>query len=345
MESVVCTLMKAQADLGQMPSVFCTDTEGAFYNDAPVSAKCSGNRKRALLVVDWHVARKLIQFARDQKIDVLHAHNPVGQLYAVLVSRRLGVPVLVTYHGQAFQETPRRRLFRRVLCWATAEVVAISEDVKTLLVEQRVAPARKVQVVKNGIMVGEFEQKITKGTKETVTIGSVGRLAPEKNYALLIRAFALLQKKLSTPHAQLILVGDGSERTSLEALAAELGLTEHVTFTGASQNVDRWLRDMDVFCLSSDSEGTSIALLEAAAHGLPAVVTDVGGNSEIVKDGVSGIVTPPNDLEDFAEALVKLSADADLRAKMGSQAREHVLQVYSANVMAEEYASLYSQSL
>jgi glycosyltransferase involved in cell wall biosynthesis len=357
MESVVCTLMQAQAESGEVTSLFCTDVEGAFFEGAVASARMCAGRKRALLLVDWSVVRKLIRFAREQKIDILHAHNPVGQLYAVLASRRLKIPVVVTYHGQAFQETTRRRLLRTLLCRSTEAVVAISEDVKTLLVSQHVAPEEKTSVVKNGIYVGEtinhgieFEQKETKGTKDTVTIGSVGRLSPEKNYPMLIRAFMHCRSLISdlrppVSNLRLLFIGDGSERASLEALSEELGLTESVKFMGASDDVSRWLGVMDIFCLSSLSEGTSIALLEAAAHGLPAVVTDVGGNGEIVQDGVTGVVTPSGDLEAFVSALVRMCSDPELRKQMGMKARQHVLDVYSASVMAEAYSSIYARVL
>ncbi|NQV36302.1 MAG: glycosyltransferase family 4 protein [Phycisphaeraceae bacterium] len=352
MEQVVCTLMRAQSDEGDIPSLFCTDSEGSFFDGAVANSKSCAHRKPARLVVDWAVVRKLVTFATEEHVDVLHAHNPVGQLYAVLAATRISAPVLVTYHGQAFNENFRRRLFRRLLCRRTAAVVAISEDVQTRVIGAGIAAKGRVHVIKNGIPHPPETDQSGSDTRTALgipenafVIGSVGRLSPEKNYSMLLRAFAGLRAESPQPavHSQLIFVGDGPERTSLEALSRELGLAEYVKFAGARSDVESWLRAMDVFCLSSLSEGTSIALLEAAAQGLPAVVTDVGGNVEVVLDGVSGLVTPSDDVGAFASALQALCLNLGLRSRLGAAARLRVSQMYSVETMASSYRSIYTQ--
>ena len=190
-------------------------------------------------------------------------------------------------------------------------------------------------------------------TKDGITIGTVGRLSVEKNYPLLVRAFALMQNKLgtsdpsrSTPHVQLLFVGDGEERERIEQEVTKV--TERrerfdIEFVGMQSNVYEWLQKMDIFCLSSITEGTSMTLLEAGAARLPCVVTDVGGNSEIVADGETGIVVPAGDEEAFAEALFKLVENKELRVRFGRAARKRVCERYSVKSMVGAYVSVYEE--
>jgi len=164
-------------------------------------------------------------------------------------------------------------------------------------------------------------------------IGSVGRLSREKNYGLLLEAFA----RMTLPEARLLLVGDGPERGTLEALAGELGIAERVMFAGRQTDPLPYYRQMDVFCLSSDTEGTPMTLLEAGACGVPAVVTDVGGNAEVVQDGVTGLVVPKGDAGALAAALERLCGDAALRVQTGTAARQRVAAEYSVEAMVAGY--------
>ena len=143
----------------------------------------------------------------------------------------------------------------------------------------------------------------------------------------------------------LLLVGDGPEREKLEKLVRDLGLDEVVAMPGMQKDVRPWLDCMDVFCLTSITEGTSITLLEAGACGIPAVVTDVGGNREVVEDGETGIVVPSGDEEGIAAAIAKLEGDEALRCRMGEAAGERVAERYSVEQMVEQYAALYEQIL
>ncbi len=164
-------------------------------------------------------------------------------------------------------------------------------------------------------------------------IGSVGRLSGEKNHGLLLAAFA----RLSLPGAQLLLVGDGPERERLEAQAVALGIAERVIFAGQQADPQPFYDQMDVFCLSSDTEGTPLTLLEAGARGIASVVTNVGGCAEVVAHGVTGLVVPKGDAEALAAALERLCGDAELRRSMGNAARQRVAAEYSVEAMVDGY--------
>jgi glycosyltransferase involved in cell wall biosynthesis len=169
----------------------------------------------------------------------------------------------------------------------------------------------------------------------------VGNLRPVKDYPCLLRAFARARSRVAD--ATLVFVGDGVERPKLEALGRELGVAEAVRFAGDRSDVPRLLRLFDVFALSSQTEGISVALLEAMATGLPAVVTDTGGNPEVVVEGQTGELAPVGDHEALGDALAGLLADPGRRRVWGAAARERVLEDFSLDRMVRDYESIYDQ--
>jgi glycosyltransferase involved in cell wall biosynthesis len=166
-------------------------------------------------------------------------------------------------------------------------------------------------------------------------------MQPVKDQANLIHAFARVRERV--PEAVLLLIGDGTLRGELERLAGELGLMDAVRFLGDRSDVDRLLRGLDIFALSSLSEGYSVALLEACAAGLPIVATDVGGNREIVRDQNNGLLVPAADPDALAAALGRLLQAPELTSTMGRAGRKWVLAEGSLRTMAERYLRLYAQ--
>ena len=139
----------------------------------------------------------------------------------------------------------------------------------------------------------------------------------------------------------MVLVGDGPERPALEGLARELGIESAVRFAGARTDVSRLLRLFDVFALSSQTEGISVALLEAMATGLPAVVTHTGGNPEVAVEGDTAALVPVGDPEKMGEALASLLADPARRRAWGDAARRRVEQEFSLDRMVNAYEAIY----
>ncbi len=200
-------------------------------------------------------------------------------------------------------------------------------------------------------------------------IGSVGRLDYVKGYDVLISAFATLVKKQVTgdesalSHSSvspmprfsgspscvsqspcppvLLLVGDGPERENLENQAKTLGIAEQVIFAGYQGDVVKYMKAMDVFVLPSRSEGLSISLLEACANGLPVVATNAGGNTEVIKDGMTGMVVPSGDERALGEGIGKMLSDAGLRQRTGEAAQKLVCEHFSIEKAVEEYEKLY----
>jgi glycosyltransferase involved in cell wall biosynthesis len=173
----------------------------------------------------------------------------------------------------------------------------------------------------------------------------VGRLSREKNLFPLIEAFARLQPGF--PEALLVLVGDGPERAGIEARLESLGTKQRVLITGFvdSETVLRWLQASDVFALVSSLEGLPVSLIEGMAVGLPSVVSDIPGVTQVVDHEVHGLVTRLNDVEGIAQALGRLLGDASLRRRLGEQSRERALERFSLEIVAGQYERLFQEVL
>ena len=173
----------------------------------------------------------------------------------------------------------------------------------------------------------------------------VGRLAPEKALPSLIDAFAQTVQQI--PDALLVLVGDGPMRVSIEQQVDRLGLSTKVCFAGRVEpaNIPSWLQIADVFTLVSFSEGFACSLLEAMSVGLPAVVSDITANRQLVDSGVHGFLTPVGNAEAVASGIVSLLQDSPLRTAMGQAARQRVIANYSTDKIADRYEELLGDAL
>src|SRR5579871_2372666 len=175
----------------------------------------------------------------------------------------------------------------------------------------------------------------------TAVIIYVGRLAPEKDLGRLLEALGMLAAR--GRDASLVLVGDGPERESLAKKTAELNLADRVRFTGRlpMSAVVEWLRRSDVFALVSEFEGFPCSLVEAMAVGLPAVVSDIPGNTQLIEAGVDGWIAQQGNAADIADALGRLIGDPDARRQMGEVARKKVVGRYSLEKVLERYETLF----
>lgn len=181
------------------------------------------------------------------------------------------------------------------------------------------------------------------GAGNLITIGTVGRLDPVKNFAALLGAFATLCVRV--PYVRLIIVGDGPLRHSLETQAAALGIASLVSFTGVRDDTPDLMRTFDVFVLPSVNEGISNTILEAMATGLPVIAGWIGGNPEVVADGITGRLYDPTDHEALVQAILPYVTDATLRRAHGHAGRDRIVEKFRLDSMAARYLSLYDELL
>ena len=239
-------------------------------------------------------------------------------------------------------------LLQRLFSRFTDNVFSVSEQLKRDLVAHVGLTASQVEVLYNGVdpesFIGadrvSFHRKL--GVRENeIVIGSVGRLVPVKNYRLLLEA---LPRLLASYNVTVMFVGDGPEHLALKAVAERLQVSKHVRFLGHRDDVRDLLAVMDIFVLPSYSEGMSNTLLEAMAAGVPVVASNVGGNTEIVRNLRDGLIFPSGDVGQLHDCLSILCSDAARREQLGHAGRERVLQTFSIREMLARYEELYSRA-
>lgn len=273
---------------------------------------------------------------RRRRIDVVHTHNSRALFYGAPAARWAGVErVIHTWHGIDTADTAKQRVVLRMLSQLVDTMVAVSEEAAGLM-RSRGVPRSKVAVIHNGIDIARFAFS---GPALQQRLVCVARLRPEKDLGTLLRAAGILAER--NVDFELHIAGDGECRQELERLAGDLNLSTRVRFAGLIQDVANFLRQGRVFVLSSLTEGISLTLLEAMAVGLPVVATAVGGNSEVVDDGVTGLLVPSRDPEALADALGRLLADADLCRRMGAAGRTRVEERFDIRRMVRQYEALY----
>lgn len=305
--------------------------------------------------VDLGLIRRLNRLYRELLPEVVHAHQYSPFFYAS--SARLGggwPKVLFTEHGRHYpdQRKLKRVLANRVLLGGGDRVMAVGDFVRDALVQNEGIAWGRIEVVYNGIDTQAFgrpersraavraELGIDEGTGVVV---HVARFHPVKDHGTALRAMARVAEHSSD--SVLVLVGDGEERGALEGVVSELGLGERVRFLGVREDVPDLLGASDVFLLTSVSEGVSLTLLEAMSAGLPVVTTAVGGNPEVVEDGVTGLLAGRGDDEGLAGALVRLLGDGALRERMGEAGRARAHERFDQGRMIRAYRAVYDQLL
>lgn len=353
LEHVVVALAAAQGARGHEVRIVCLWRRGALAERAEaagVPVECC-EKKPGL---DGQALRRMRTLLREFGADVLHTHNPMAHYYAVAAALGLGIPrVLNSRHGMGSGElSARREKLYRLALLATDHAVSVCDAARRRFVAHGVMPARKASVVRNGIDLSRFVPRNPDAGStlrtalglpdEVVLFGTVGRLNEAKQQDRLLTAVRTLVD-LRVP-AALVIVGDGERRAALEAQSDSLGLGECVRLLGARSDVPDLLAAMDVFVLPSRTEGYSLALVEASAAALPIIATDVGGNAEIVKDGVTGVIVPAGDDERLVNAMRELALDAPRRASLGSQARAWALREGSLDAMCDGYERLYGNA-
>lgn len=366
LERVVIDLVRAQLEMGYSCQVICLFEPGSLAAElielgVPV---VSCDKRRGL---DLRAILRARKFMRSHATEVLHTHNAISHYYAVLASRGLSLcRVVSTRHGMGATRAAAQRGSRSYswrdnrLEWFYGKSMAFTDVVATVcetalheFAQRPDVPATKLVAIPNGIRVDKFHPASAEARQRlhaalelapgTRLAGFVGRLTWAKDHATMIRAFRRVQERL--PETVLVLIGDGPLKSELMELAAAEGIAHHVLFLGDRSDIPELLSGLDLFVMSSVTEGYSIALLEACASGLPIVATKVGGNAEIVREGVSGNLVPERDPVELANAIVALLADGERAEAMGRAGRDWVLDQGSFRTMATRYAGIYENGV
>jgi len=306
-------------------------------------------RKKGRMDFGFHY--RVARFIREKNFDIIHAHSGCfwdAALFTLLAGCKR---YIYTAHGIPFEHGLKSRFEDIIAGFIVDKVVAVSTEINEVHRARLVFNKEKVITVINGVNTDVFmplcmEEKKIFLDKYSLPegyffVGSVGRLAKEKNYQMLITAFAKIVQYDNNSPIGLVLVGGGAMESELRALASRLGVRDKVFFLGICYEVQKVVALLDVFVLSSLTEGTSISLLEAQACGVPAIVTDVGGNSNIIDHGKNGFLCTVDDFDQMAEQMLRFVDDSRLLSECSRNARQRVVQNFSLQAMMGHYINIY----
>lgn len=297
----------------------------------------------------WRTYIELLRLFRRIRPDIVHSRNLSG-LDALVPALLAGVRVRV--HGEHGRDVdnldganPRQLRLKRLFRPLISHYTAVSKDLASDLVCRIGAPAARVTQIYNGVDTARFRPRgSTDRSAGRFVIGTVGRLQPVKDQALLIDAYC--DAKAADPDAMsgtsLTIVGDGPCRDALISQAQAAGLGDRVMFPGASDDVPAMLRTFDLFVLPSLAEGISNTILEAMASGLPVLATRVGGNADLVIEGKTGAIVPAGDRAAITRAILDYVRNPHLCRSHGLEARLRAEREFSLEAMVRSYAEFYA---
>ncbi len=282
------------------------------------------------------------------KYDIIHTHGWATMLAGYIAAKLEKITVINGEHGTLYFDTFRQRLMQRFLFNRMLINLSVSKVlVNTICKRFKVSKDRFIAIL-NGVDVNKFRPDLSMRNEfrkeigindETILVGSVGRLVEVKNYPSLLRGFQLFNQQHS--QSKLVLAGDGPKMKELTELSEELKIVDDVIFLGRRDDIPAVMSGLDIFVLPSFREGLSNTVLEAMASGLPAVVTEVGGNPEIVIEDKTGYLFEVDNIKQLSSILSSLANDRDKLNDISGQSRTHILDNYTLPKMVEHYQNVY----
>jgi glycosyltransferase involved in cell wall biosynthesis len=285
---------------------------------------------------------RLRALIRSEAIDIVHAHLFDGAVYASLAARSLGVPCVVTLHGQVDIDTStwKGRIKSKLLASAAYHVVAVSHALASEVRNTLSLGDSQLRVIHNGVSGRHMTPAPHRSKLHRVV--AVGNIRAPKNYPGLLAAIALVREVLPDVHLDILGEPDrGTLFLELQEQLHELGLENAVTFHGFVADPSLFLSQASAFVLASTKEGFSLAIVEAMLAGTPVVSTRSGGPEEIVSHDETGLLVSPGDSAALAGALVRVLTEPSLSDRLANQAQAHALRAFSLEGMVTAYEQLY----
>jgi glycosyltransferase involved in cell wall biosynthesis len=296
---------------------------------------------------DVTVIGRLARIIRDRRIEIVHTHGYKSDIIGLLAARRGGVRTLSTPHGFGESMDLKLRSYVAVGSYALRFfdcVAPLSEQLRDQ-VRGFGAKNERIRLIRNAVDLSEVEpfrdRRSGLRNPDSRRIGYVGQLIPRKNVVDLIQAFELVAARVDD--VELVVVGDGPERPSLEARVAASDLGARVRFLGYRADRLEHMANFDVFALASRYEGIPRVLMEAQAMGVPVVAYDIPGVDQLVTSGETGLLAPVDDVHGLADALLEVLREPGLGACLAENARNAVVESCSPDRMAGEYLDLYRE--
>lgn len=314
--------------------------KGVDFIPIPLKTKCEFSPKIIFSFL------KLDALLKEKDINLIHANTRVTSVLAYLLSRKWKIPYLSTCHGFF-----KPRLSRRIFPLWGERTIAISDQVRQHLLNDFKLKQYRVKLIYNGIdsenkLISEQEKKAAQqrfGLKDSPTIGIIARLSDVKGHRFLIQAMGEVIKVY--PQAQLMIVGEGKEKRNLINLSRDLGITEHILFIRAVEDISQALAAIDIFVMPSLQEGLGLSIMEAMARGIGVIASDVGGIRNLIKHGSNGILVAPQDIQAISSSIIALLDDKAKLKDYGLKARQTIEERFLLERMVLETEGVYSECL
>jgi glycosyltransferase involved in cell wall biosynthesis len=300
--------------------------------------------------------RKICRLVKTEGVYLIHSHLDGMNFYACLAGLLTRRPVIATFHGMVgdwHSTSVKSRLKFAVIRKSATRVVAVSNYLKRELEQKWRFSSDHVIMIHNGVDFDAFDTQPRRSSLRTELgvepgtplIGMVGNIRRPKGYQYFVEAARLVSDRMSECRFLIVGHGSGTLLNELTDQIEALGLTDRVILTGFRDDVAQILAQLDIFMLSSLSEGLSIATIEAMGLGKPVVVTDSGGPGEIVRDGETGYLVPPADSRALADRAMELLRNHSLAERMGQAARADVRLRFSLEQSIRSYERLYRECM
>ncbi len=321
---------------------------------------------------DYAAYRKLVELIKDYKPDVVHTHASKAGALGRLAAYNCGVPVIIhTFHGHVFHsyfgkaKTLFYKKVERYMANRSSAIIAISDQQKHELTNiHKVTNSDKTHVIPLGFDLSRFRENIEqkrvnfrktyKMKDDELAIGIVGRLVPIKNHRMFLDAMHVVMKN-TRKKAKVFIIGDGEESQSIREYAEQLGFiistpdskdeSANLVFTSWIKDVDWAYAGLDIVALTSLNEGTPVSLIEAQATDKPIVSTKVGGVEDVVAEGKTALLCNSGDSSVFAQNLLQLTENKELRKQMSESGWAHVRERYHYERLVKDMRDLYLELL
>ena len=324
------------------------------------------------LFQDIKAYKKIKKIILEYKPDIVHTHASKAGALGRLAAYKCGVPVIVhTFHGHVFDKyfsilsSTFYINIERYLAKKSSKIIVLSDKQKNDIVNKfKICPEEKVEIISLGFDLDKFQENIDVKRKnfrneyqiadDEIAIAIIGRLVPIKNHELFLNAVKYVSSR-TNKKLKVFIVGDGESKNDIQKKAVELNLqfTENksesknhlITFTSWIKEIDVVVAGSDIIALTSLNEGTPVSLIEAQAGNKPIVSTNVGGIENVVIPGETALLSPNNDMQAFAENLLKLVESEDLRNKLSQQGWENVKKKFHFMRLVNDIKNLYNNLL
>lgn len=287
----------------------------------------------------------LIKLLWQIKPDIVHTYlfsaNSYGRVAAILNKS----PVIISSERNLPEigkdKTTYQVYIDKVLSFFSDAIICNSKIAADVLVKVHKYDKKKIFIVHNGISI--VSSNISYKEKHEFIIGTVCRLSPQKN----LKMFLNMAKSLTyyKNNLKFMIVGDGPMKQELVDYSIKLGIGDKVNFCGEQKNIHTFLEKMNLFVLTSLYEGLSNSIMEAMLYGIPVVATDVGGNRELISDGETGFLCPPDDIDDLVKKVMYIIDNPQEAQRIGENGRNKIINEFSSNMMVKKTESIYLRLL